>query len=117
MENLKWYVLRKDFNTDKIEQFNIFDHWKFTEAIEEALKKYENFDTFKENVKKELMYYFWCKSEYEILITDLFVDIEKLEWDDFEKIDIYSQVLPNLDILCRYIIEEYNKKKRNKLEI
>lgn len=114
MENLKWYVLRKDFNADKMERFNIFDHRGFAEDIEKVLKKYENFNTFKESVKKELMYYFWCKSEYEIIVGGLHTE---LDWENFEKIDIYSQVLPNLDILCRYIIEEYNKKKRKKLEI
>lgn len=110
---MKWYVLRHDINSSKIENFNIFDHWRFAEDIEKALKKYENFNTFKENVKKELMYYFWSKSEYEIMVGGLHTE---LDWENFKKIDIYNQVLPNLDILCKYIIDEYNKKKRKKIE-
>ena len=113
MRQMKWYVLRHDFNSNKIENFNIFDHWRFSEDIEKALKKYENFNTFKENVKKELMYYFWCKSEYEIIVGGLHAE---LDWENFEKIDIYNQVLPNLDIFCKYIIDEYNKNKRKKIE-
>lgn len=110
---MKWYVLRYNFNSNEIENFNIFDHWRFTEDVENMLKKYENFNTFKENVKKELMYYFWSKSEYEIIVGGLHIE---LDWENFKKIDIYSQVLPNLDILCKYIIDEYNKKKRKKIE-
>lgn len=109
--NLKWYVLDYDFNSDAIIKFNIFNSSKFNDCVNELIKKYSNFTDFKEKLKKDLMYCFWSKSEYEIVVGGLFAKEDK----DLFKIDVYEQVLPNLDILVDYIINEVNKKKRKKL--
>lgn len=102
---MKWYVLKYNFNKGKIENFNIFDSSRFNECVEKLLKKYITFEDFKEKLDKDLMYCFWSKREYEIMCADLFeTNIEK-----YEKIDVYRQLKPNLDILARYIIDEYNK--------
>ena len=105
---MEWYVLFCDFNSNKIVEKNIFDNWKFKEDVEKAYKKYKkdkDYDVFKEQIGKELMYYFWCKAEYEILCQGLFAKEENIR-----KIDIYSQVLPNLDILAKYIIMYHEKR-------
>lgn len=109
MQNLKWYVLNENFNARKIELFNIFNHSGLTESLEKILKKYTNFEDFKEKLKNKLFYYFNSKREYEILVKDLGKTIE-------EKISVYDQVIPNVDLLANYIIDEYNKNKRKKLE-
>lgn len=66
--DLEWYVYNYDSNKNKIEPFNIFRHWKLCEDIENARKKYKVRDEFIEQVRKELVYYFWSKSEYELII-------------------------------------------------
>ena len=111
MENMEWYVLRHEFNEDKIESFNIFHSVRFYDGVEEALKKFVTYDTFKEEIRIQLFCAFGSKVEYEIICSGLFEKSEEF------KIDIYYQVLPNLDILCRYIIEQYNKRKRKKIII
>lgn len=108
--NLKWYVLNHDFNKNTIEKWNIFNSSRFIDGLNNLLKKYTTFSDFKEKLEKELMYCFWSKAEYEIIVGGLFAKEDK----DFFKIDIYSQVKPNLDILANYIIDEVNKKKRKK---
>ena len=110
LDKLKWYVIYHDFNNDKIESFNIFHSSNFRDGVEKELKKYTDFESFKKEIKNWLMYSFWSKSEYEIICSGLFEKSEQY------KIDIYYQVLPNLDILANYIIDEYNKTKRKKLE-
>lgn len=104
MENLKWYVKNYDFNKKVIEDFNIFRSVKFTEGLQEILDKndYTTFEDFVEKVRQELMYAFWSKCEYEVMIGDLFDTIET-------KIDIYDQVKPNIEILSKYILDNYKK--------
>ena len=104
MENLKWYVLNYDFNAKKIENFNIFRSVRFTEGVQELLEHYITFEDFVEKLESELRYSFWSKREYEIFVGDAF----ETNIENFEKIDIYSQVKPNVKILAKYIIDNYN---------
>lgn len=68
VEDLEWYVYRYNINADKIEPFNIFNHWKFCEDLEKARKKYKVPEEFVERLKSELKFYFWSKAEYELII-------------------------------------------------
>lgn len=110
--DLKWYVLNYDFNRKKMESFNIFNSSNFLWGVSKALKEYESFGKFKGEIDNSLKYSFWSKSEYEIACGDLFVS----DINDLEKIDVYFQMKDNVDVLSRYILTEYNKKKRKKIE-
>lgn len=110
---MKWYVLNHDFNKNEIELFNIFNSSKFNEGVEKLLKKYTTFSNFVDELNSLAMYCFWCKAEYEIICGGLFAKND----DDFEKIDIYTQLKNNIEQLAIYILTEYNKKKRKKLEV
>lgn len=104
MENLKWYVLNYDFNGKKVENFNIFRSVRFVEGVQVLLEHYITFEDFVEKLESELRYTFWSKREYEISVSDAFeTDLNK-----YEKIDVYSQVKPNVRILAKYIIDNYN---------
>lgn len=126
--NIKWNVYRYNFNTKKIELFNIFKHGSFYESIKKLFKKYKDKTEFAENLRKELLYYFWCKYEYEVIITTfpVYIDEKELERinnnsDSFYKMDIvpkvgikediYSQVMNNFDIFADYV---WNNKKEFK---
>ena len=106
MRKLEFYVLNYDFNKKELYNMNIFNNCKFIEGIKEAVNKYTslsayNYNSFKEDIQKELQYAFWCKREYELFIGDAF----ETNLDNYEKVDVYSQVLPNLDLLCNYILD------------
>ena len=97
---MKWNVYYHDINRRKMTTFNIFNHYGFRRAAKEAVKKYRKKDEFIEQLKRELMYFFWSKSEYEIIITPwVGGDREK----EAEKIDIYEQVMMNYDIFSEYV--------------
>ena len=68
VEDLQWYVYRYNINADKIEPFNIFCHWKLCEDLEKSRKKYKTRDKFVEQLRRELSYFFWSKSEYELIV-------------------------------------------------
>lgn len=65
---MEWNVYNFNMNAQKIETYNIFKHWSFSEYARKAIKKCKTKDEFAKQLKKELMYYFWSRSEYELII-------------------------------------------------
>lgn len=103
---MHWYVYRYNINTRAIEAFNIFDHCSFNRSVEKILENNQDYEEFAIKLRNELIYYFWCKSEYEIVIT---------AWcggngDEARKIDIYSQVMNNWGTFSHYV---WNEGKKN----
>lgn len=97
---LTWNVYYENINHKKIETFNVFDHGRFLEDCRKVAKKYgKDRAAFSEQLRKELLYYFWCKAEFEVVICPLF----QVKDFDGEKVDIYSQVMLNWDIFVDYV--------------
>lgn len=102
---LEYYVLNGDFNTSTIKPYNVLGEWVVT-FVRKNKDKFNNHDELKDLLKHEFMYYYWCKSEYEISVGGLF---DKYP-DDFKKIDVWSQIEPNLDLITSYIEKEMDIK-------
>lgn len=102
--NLEWNVWRDELNTNKIQPFNVFNHCSFRRAVLDIFNKCLRMDEFEEMIDKEAMYYFWCKSEYEVMIGGLFERGQKT------KIDVYSQLKLNWDRFIDYLWNEYINK-------
>ncbi len=67
---LCWNVYYGDFNSREIVTYNIFNHWAFYRDCVKAKKKYkDDKDGFAEEIRKSLMYFFWSKCEWEIVLT------------------------------------------------
>ena len=67
---LCWNVYVSDFNRGKIDTFNIFNHHSFYDDCAKARRKFHgDKDGFAEEVRKSLMYYFWSKCEWEIILS------------------------------------------------
>ena len=107
---MTWFVFLEDWNRKSIIKYNVFEHCSFhKEAIK--LRKQRGKITckeFSEKLKRQAMYYFWSKSEYEVIITD---------WPGFtkecaEKISIYDQLELNWDEFAKYVYN-YTGKKAN----
>lgn len=97
---MKWNVYIYNINKHKIETFNIFDHYSFLKGIIKDLKKYKNKDEFAKQLRSELMYYFWSKAEWEIIVSPwVGGDREK----DAVKIDVYDQVINNFEVFADYV--------------
>lgn len=129
-----WNVYREDFNHGAIVKYNIFDHSGFAQDVNNLLKEDITKDEFAEQLKRSLRYYFWGKSEYEVVITSWPVYIYRSELDrlntEYEeynnkwghypydinivpnvgkKIDIYSQVMMNWEQFVEYVWNNKNK--------
>lgn len=98
---LEWYVLRYDINKKDLVYFNIFNYWKLVDAIDKQLSENFDYDVFVVFLKSELMYTFCSRSENEIVVGDI------IEPHNLEKIDIYDQLIPNIEILADYIMDTW----------
>lgn len=128
MEKLEWNVYKKDFNKPEIEVFNIFNHSRFYEDLCKCNK--ENYEEFKKEVKSRLMYYFWSRSEYEVVITSFppYIDKKEIEnltktnnkihvavnLDTGKKISIFDQIMINQDKFVDYLWNNKKLLKKNK---
>ena len=105
---MEWYVLNYDFNKKEAYSFNIFNSANFLEGLKRIMQEYEGMGMtekeFLERLDSVLRCSFWGKCEYEIYVTDAFNDNES-------KIDVYSQIKPNIEILANYIVENYQLEK------
>ena len=94
---IEWYVYYHDSNSQKIIKWNIFNHGSFKKEVDVLLKEKIDKDDFSEKLKREVMYYFWSKCEYEIILSP---------WtgraDDI-KIDVYDQIIMNFDRFVDYV--------------
>jgi len=98
MEKLEWNVYYEDINNKKIDIFNVFHHWSFLEDCKKNAKQNgENYNAFIHQLKRDAMYYFWSKCEWEIVVTGFPIDKTK------KKLDVYDQVIANFDIFAEYI--------------
>lgn len=106
--NLKWYAFRWNSDIKKLEFINVLYGMekeiakKIRKGKKDKWKPVYNYETFKDWLKSEFMYYYWCKAEQETLIGGLFYHSE----NDLEKHDIWWQLKPNLDTIAKYIIQE-----------
>ena len=65
---LEWNVFYYDINKNKITTYNIFKHSGFNKYVEKALETSKTKEEFAEILRRELRYYFWSKSEWELVI-------------------------------------------------
>jgi hypoxanthine phosphoribosyltransferase len=111
---MKWNVYISDINRQKIVVYNIFEHGSFIHYVKEAIINCKDKESFTEQLKRELRYYFWSKSEWEIIISPWLA----LSNSDRKKIDVFDQVMLNWDIFVDYVwdnreelMTEYEEKR------
>ena len=77
---LEWYAIREDFNKRKIVNYNVLSGWENEIKKARKNKKFNDYASLKEWLKREFMYYYWSKAEHEICVGGLFVkSTEELE--------------------------------------
>jgi len=109
---LVWNVFLDDFNTHRIRTLNIFQHASFLDGCRKAAKKYaDDKQAFAEQIEKILKYYFWSKTEYEIVL-DTWPPSPRFHP---EKVDVYDQVMLNWSVFIAWLWsnrEELTKNRR-----
>ena len=125
---LEWNVFVSDSNADKIEVHNVFNHYSFMKDLIKINKKCkDDFNVFADEVKRSLMYYYWSKCEWEVVITSFPPYINEKEFlrlnterneriekygkfiktdvdlETGKKIDVYNQVMMNWNNFITYL--------------
>ena len=133
---MKWNVLRHDFNAREIKEYDIFRHSSFAKDVMTLSNQDLTKEDFTEKLRRILQYYFWSKSEHEVVITSWppYIDGEELsrinkEYEEYNekwghypykidicpdvgrKIDIYTQAMLNFDVFCDYVWKHKEEKK------
>ena len=105
---MEWNVYISDFNAREIRTHNVFNHWSFRRDVAKiARTRGLTKDDFAERMKSALMYHYWCKCEWEIILqhwppNERFSD---------EKIDVYDQIRINYDRFIDYCWEHRKEMK------
>lgn len=67
---LCWNVYVSNFNSGEIRLYNVFHHYGFYDDCVKAKKKFkDDREAFAKEVRSSLMYYFWSKCEWEIILN------------------------------------------------
>lgn len=102
--NFEYYAIRVDFNTKKVNQFNIFDNeYVYNVALKAVVKyltKAINYDEFCKELSRGIGHEMGGRVQYEISVGEAFEN--KIE--NFHKIDVYTQALANIDAIAAQVI-------------
>lgn len=71
-------------------------------------RKPRTYEEFKEFIKKESMYQWWSRCEYEVVLQDWPCGRYQ------KKIDVHQQVMMNIDIITDILIREIKQRKKEK---
>lgn len=86
---MEWYAYYHDSNARKIRPCNVFDHGGFRHDVEKLLKKKDiDRDTFSKELRSIMMYYFWSKCEYEVIIKEWVGVPAQLHVDIFQQVEM-----------------------------
>ena len=96
---MKWGVYVHNFNRNKIEEYDIFKHETFVKYLMEDYRNCETKEQFLDRLKSELRYFFWSRTEWEVLIIPW---IGKKE-ECCEKIDVFDQIMMNWHVFSEYV--------------
>ena len=100
---VEWNVYCYDVNSRKIKIHNVFNHWRFIEYSAKYIKKYkDDKEALEEQIRRELMYYYWSKYEWEVIVSPFTSNPKDSECI---KIDVYQQVKMNWDRFFEYFWE------------
>lgn len=118
MKKLCWNVFYENPN-EGIETWNVFRHASFHEEVKTALAEEVDKEKFEKRLHSSVMYYFWSKSEYEVVIAPWPCYINRVESqlikdnelpryrqvvnvEGSEKFSIYDQIELNWDVFVDY---------------
>lgn len=121
-ERFSFYVLVKDFNSGKIEKYDVMPtlYRRIYDKGNISNDFYVYDDKFKKNkitskellykfVKDEFRYHFWGKCEYEFIVLD-WPYRDTIKDSRPVKLDVYKQLEPNIPIIVDLLWEEIKDK-------
>ena len=79
---MEWYVTYQDFNSQKFKRVNILKYYE--DFIKKLKKKVNSYNEFSEELRSEMQYRFWSKSEYEVVLKRENGRLYMLPWPPHE---------------------------------
>lgn len=118
MRKLCWNVFYENPNVG-IETWNVFRHTSFCNEVEAMLAEEVDKEKFEKCLHRSVMYYFWSKSEYEVIVAPWPCHISRVESqiiknnelpqyrqviniEGSDKFSIYDQIKLNWDAFVDY---------------
>lgn len=99
---IHWYVYVENFNARTIEKRDLFANGAHIKEIAKMFKKCgEDKDAFVKELRSELMYHYWSRCEWEVIITS-WPPWPEGKFKDV-KIDVFDQLSMNWDVFVDYI--------------
>ena len=92
-----WNVFIDDMNQKKIKSYNIFEHSRFNNEVNQLYNLYPSKDMFAHELRLILRCCFHTKCEYEVHISSMFNN------ESICKIDVYKQVMLNWNRFLDYV--------------
>ena len=139
--NLVWNVYDYHFAVPELRIFNVCNNSNFLKYVYKLLDKDMPKEEFAELLRREVLYYYWAKTEWECIITDTEPKIRRNELcrilsecyeqlpkshptprhfcinlDDAYKLDVYSQIMLNWDEFVDYVWQYSKTAKKLKKE-
>lgn len=136
---ISWKVFNEDINKRKIVEYDVFTHYNFLKGLSKVFKDIDKLEKteesqkkieieFNERVRRECLYYFWGKCEWEVVLTSWppYITVEEIDrlnkeiedhvknWgsparvvspnlDIDMKVDVYDQLQLNWNIFLQYV--------------
>ena len=120
IEPFEWWVYSDNFNSRQIEKYNVLKY--MSEDIKKMKKKSATKQDFAERLKNKLMWQYWARAEYELVvyITDNRVYLKP--WcgcseDNLRRIDVTEDTLLNWKDFADYHIDKQIYKDAAKIDI
>ena len=109
---LCYYAWNMNFNTDSFEKINVLRHSYIQKWLREYLsKEYNKFEDFVKELDTILRCYYSGDINYEFMAKNLSDNAKEY------KVNVYDQLKLNIPIMAKYIIEVWNKHKRENNKI
>jgi hypothetical protein len=97
---IPFYTYIYNFNAEKFEPYDIMPY--LHNEYENSSDKPTNFQDCQKFINSTIMYRYWSRCEYEIILQS---------WPNYKtekKIDIYDQVKMNIDVVTKIFMENEN---------
>lgn len=104
-----WNAVAWGCNSKRFRKLNIFEHRSFRKEFDKEIKKIYTREQLEDMLKSLLMYYFWSKCEWEIILKSW--PPMKDDTDEI-KVDIYEQVMLNWDRFVDYVWQFVPKRRK-----
>lgn len=109
MEKNKFNVIVEDFNTREFVSYDVMPYLRERMLGLSKAKRPKNRKETEEFIKKWASYQWWSRSEYEIVLCPL---IPYPDDDIGKKVDVYWQMMLNLDVIVDIIMKEFKIDKK-----